>query len=48
MKSLGLKAATPAQVTAAVAELYPTGTAGVAEGDVIRSVFLRIKRGATS
>ena len=41
---LFLAAVTPAQVGAAVAELYPNGIAGVDEGEVVRAVFLRIKR----
>ena len=44
VKGLGLTAVTPIQVAAAVAELYPKGTEGVDQGEVIRSVFLWIKR----
>lgn len=44
VKALGLKAVTPAQVAAAVAEEYPSGTASVDEGEVIRAVFMRLKR----
>jgi hypothetical protein len=44
VKSLGLTAVTPAQVAAAVAELFPAGVGGVGEGEVIRSLFLWLKR----
>jgi hypothetical protein len=44
VKALGLKAVTPNQVAAAVAEEYPSGTAGMDEGEVIRAVFMRLKR----
>lgn len=43
LKSLGL-IATAAQVDAVVKELYPNGTAGTGQGEVIRAVFLRIRR----
>lgn len=43
IKGLGL-AVTTAEVSAAVAELYPGGTSGREDGDVIRSVFLHLKR----
>lgn len=43
LKSLGL-VATAAQVDAVVKELYPNGTAGTGQGEVIRAVFLRIRR----
>jgi hypothetical protein len=48
LKALGLRAVTPSQVAAAVAELYPSGTAGVGEGEVVRAVFLHLKGRATS
>ncbi len=43
LKSLGL-IATAGQVDAVVKELYPKGTAGTGQGEVIRAVFLRIRR----
>lgn len=43
LKSLGL-VATAAQVDAAVKELYPNGMVGIDQGEVIRAVFLRIRR----
>ncbi len=42
VKALGLMA-TLAAVSHAVALLYPTGIAGLDEGDVIRSVFLHLQ-----
>jgi hypothetical protein len=44
VKALGLTTATPGQVSTAVAEVYPNGTAGVVEGEVIRTVFLHLMR----
>lgn len=44
VKSLGLTSATAAQVEAAVSQRYKTGTAGVDLGEVIRTVFLDLKR----
>jgi hypothetical protein len=44
LKSLGLPAVTVAQVEVAVAELFPGGTAGVAPGELLRAVFLRLQR----
>jgi hypothetical protein len=44
LKELGLTSVTPAQVGAAVGELYPKGIAGADEGEVIRAIFLRLKR----
>lgn len=43
VKALGL-AVTAAEVGEAVAELFPGGTSGKDEGDVIRAVFLHLKR----
>ena len=43
IKSLGL-AATAAQVEAAVTELFPNGTDSVNHGEVIRSVFVHLKK----
>lgn len=47
LQALGLTTATAAQVTAAVKELYPQGTAAVDEAEVVRAVFLHLKRKET-
>jgi hypothetical protein len=39
VKALGLKAVTLAQVAVAVAELYPKGTQGVDESEIIVAIF---------
>lgn len=44
LQALGLAAATAAHVTAAVKELYPQGTSGVDEAEIIRAVFLHLRR----
>jgi hypothetical protein len=44
VRALGLVQATAAQVSAAVSESFPNGTSGVAVGDVIRAVFLRLRQ----
>jgi hypothetical protein len=44
LKSLGLTSVTAAQVYAAVEELFPKGTAGIALVEVIRAVFVHLKR----
>jgi hypothetical protein len=44
VRALGLTMATAAQVDAAVKQLFPGGTNGSDPGEVIRSVFLSIKR----
>jgi hypothetical protein len=44
LQGLGLVSVTASQVSAAVKELYPHGTAGVAEAEVVRAVFLFLKR----
>ena len=44
VRSLGLTMVTAAQVEAAIRQLFPGGTEGVDPGEVIRSVFLSIKR----
>jgi len=44
LKGLGLLAVTAVQVDAAIRELFPKGTHGVAEAQVIRGVFLHLKR----
>ncbi|MGE5611613.1 MAG: helix-turn-helix transcriptional regulator [Bacillota bacterium] len=43
IRALGLPA-TDAQVTAAVAAVYPGGIGGMSEGEVIRAVFLNLRR----
>ncbi len=44
LKALGLAAVTAAQVDAALDELYPNGTAGLDQADMIRAVFVRLHR----
>jgi hypothetical protein len=44
VRALGLTTATAAQVDAAVANLFPNGVDGVDPGEVIRQVFLSVKR----
>ena len=44
VRALGLTMATAAQVDAAVAQLFPDGVEGVEPGEVIRQVFLSLKR----
>jgi len=44
VRSLGLAAATAAQVEAAVTQLFPGGTAGVVQGQIIRQVFVLLNR----
>jgi len=44
LRSLGLLTATMAQVTFAVKELYPKGVRNENRGQVLRAVFLKIKR----
>jgi len=43
LKSLGLVVG-PAQVAAAVEEIYPNGVDTIGQGDVLRAVFLHLKR----
>jgi hypothetical protein len=43
LKSLGLTPTT-AQVEAAISELYPRGVESVAQGELLRAVFLHVKR----
>ena len=47
LAALGLSA-TKDQVEAALKELYPIGTAAVDHGEVLRAVFLRLKRQNTA
>ena len=44
LNSLGLTTATAAQVERVVGELYPQGTAGLDRGQVLKAVFLEIRR----
>lgn len=44
LRALGLFDATAAQVGAVLKQLYPSGVNGTDEGEVLRSVFLTIKR----
>jgi hypothetical protein len=44
LQGLGLVTVTAAQVGAAMKELYPQSTAGVAEAEVVRAVFLFLRR----
>jgi len=47
LQALGLVGVSAIQVADAVRVIYPKGTTGVAEGEVVRSVFLRLKLGLT-
>jgi hypothetical protein len=44
LNSLGLTTATAAQVEAVTKELYPAGTNGTDRGEVLRVVFLELRR----
>ena len=44
LKALGLSSVTPAQVAAALSELFPSGTTGVEQGEIVRAIFLNMKR----
>ncbi len=44
VRGLGLTAATGTQVDAAVKKLFPQGTPGGDQGEVVRAVFLHLKR----
>ena len=44
LNALGLTTATAAQVQRVTQELYPQGTAGIDQGEVLRAVFLHLKR----
>src|SRR5271157_1919045 len=44
LNSLGLTTATAAQVQKVTQELYPKGTEGIDQGEVLRAVFLHLKR----
>ena len=44
LNALGLTTATAAQVQRVTEELYPKGTSGIDQGEVLRAVFLHLKR----
>lgn len=44
LHDLGLTTATSAQVAATLPELFPNGAAGVERGQVIRAIFLHLRR----
>jgi hypothetical protein len=44
LNSLGLTTATAAQVQKVTEELFPQGTAGIDQAEVLRAVFLHLKR----
>ena len=44
LNALGLTTATAAQVQKVTQELYPKGTEGIDQGEVLRAVFLHLKR----
>ncbi len=44
LKGLGMTTVTEQDVAAALKELYPNGTAGVGEADVLRTVFVHLMR----
>ena len=44
LQALGLAGVTAAAVGAAIKEVFPQGTAGVDQAEVVRAVFLRLKR----
>lgn len=48
LNSLGLTTATAAQVETVTKELYPNGTNGIDQGEVLRMVFLEIRRRFTA
>ena len=45
LQALGLNGVTAKEVAAAVRMIYPSGTVGVEQGEVVRGVFLRLKLG---
>jgi hypothetical protein len=44
LNSLGLTTATAAQVKRVIEELFPQGTSGMDQGEVLRAVFLHVRR----
>lgn len=47
LKDLGLTSVTAAQVESVTTELYPSGIAGMDQGEVLRAVFLHIRKNST-
>ena len=47
LQALGLTGVTVGHVADAVVAVFPNGTAGMDEGEVVRAVFLRLKLGLT-
>jgi hypothetical protein len=48
LRALGLESVMTAQVESAVKELFPAGTQKLDSGEVVRAVFLRLKRRNTT
>jgi hypothetical protein len=44
LRALGLTTATGSQITSVVQQLYPAGIANAAQSEVLRAVFLHLKR----
>ena len=44
LKGLGLTTVTEQQIEAALIELYPTGSAGVGEAELLRTIFVHLMR----
>jgi hypothetical protein len=44
LNALGLATATAAQIEVVTKQLYPNGTAGIDQGEVLRAVFLELRR----
>jgi hypothetical protein len=44
LQALGLGSVTKAQVEAAIKEVFPQGTAGMDEAEIIRALFLHLRR----
>jgi hypothetical protein len=44
LKALGLSSVTTAQVEVAVRELFPKGVLGLDQGEIIRSIFMHLRR----
>ena len=44
LKGLGLATVTEGDVTAALQKLYPSGTTGVGDGELLRAVFVHLMR----
>lgn len=44
LKALGMATVTDSDVAVALQKLYPSGTAGVGEGEVLRTVFVHLMR----